>query len=929
MRKTLQISGLCSALLLAFDAQAAGLGKLSVHSYLGQPLRAEIELLAVQKDELGNINAQLASGEAFRQTRLQRGEVLNNLRFSVEQRPGGQPILKIASTSPINDPYLEMLVELSWGSGRLLREYTVLLDPPGTPPASTQPAAVQLPAVAAPAKARAATPAKAEEQPAKPAAMAAPPAAVKRYGPVKVGETLHGIAASHLPEDVSLDQMMLAIYQNNKSAFLNNNLHLLKKGAVLNLPDRDAAMMVDPARAVGSVRMHTTEWNTYRQRLADASAARPVPGEEAAMAGKIAPKVTEEGAPAAQPGKDVLKLSKGQPAAGQPDAKTLEKIATLEEELAAKDRSLREAQARLTQLESTVQDLQRLLQLKAEEAKQPAPPAAPAPAPAVEPEPAPAPVPAPVPEPQAAQPAPPPLPVPAPVPTEGASWLSTFISNPLYIGGVVAAVLLSFLLWMMMVGSRRRQGLTNFEDSIMTGGEFKHQSSSGGGASTGAGTTEGSALLTDFSRLGLGAIDTHEVDPIAEAEVYIAYGRDAQAEEILKEALVKDPSRQEITLKLLEIYAARKDPLAFETLASELYASLGGQPTETWLRVADMGRAIDPDNPLYRSTTLATAPKVMAGAAAVAATVATTQALGGQQPAQASQAYEEPADLSMPDLDFSAAQPAAPVAAEEEVPSDNLMEFEPMAKAEMLEDFMASEDSGLGFAVQAPEASFEVESVAALDMELREAELPAEEPDVMALGGAEAEEISLDLGMPDEAFELAEALDVQAFAVEEVGEAETATLELPEMGEVLAPALEEQAAFQPEVLPVEEALAGPEVPAVEELIMEAPAEAQAPMETMPDLDLEGIDLELQEPLAAVEEGLEMELPPLPAEEMAGEAAPEIDRELWEETNTKLDLARAYIEMGDKEGAREILQEVVADGDGQQKQAARQLLDEAG
>ena len=118
--------------------------------------------------------------------------------------------------------------------------------------------------------------------------------------------------------------------------------------------------------------------------------------------------------------------------------------------------------------------------------------------------------------------------------------------------------------------------------------------------STGGGVvnTGDNSLASDFSREGLGNIDTDEVDPIAEAEVYLAYGRDAQAEEILKDALKKDPQRQEIYLKLLEIHAQHNKPSAFETVASELYAVCNGQG-ETWHKAVALGRQLDPNNPMF------------------------------------------------------------------------------------------------------------------------------------------------------------------------------------------------------------------------------------------------------------------------------------------------------------------------------------------
>ncbi|HEX4779850.1 MAG TPA: FimV/HubP family polar landmark protein, partial [Usitatibacter sp.] len=122
----------------------------------------------------------------------------------------------------------------------------------------------------------------------------------------------------------------------------------------------------------------------------------------------------------------------------------------------------------------------------------------------------------------------------------------------------------------------------------------------GGAAKPGGGLvdTGNSSFLTDFDKTGPGTIDTDEVDPVAEAEVYIAYGRDAQAEEILKEAMARDKGRHEIALKLLEIYHARKSATAFETVAKELKASVGDS-SPMWQKAAAMGAQIDPTNPLY------------------------------------------------------------------------------------------------------------------------------------------------------------------------------------------------------------------------------------------------------------------------------------------------------------------------------------------
>jgi pilus assembly protein FimV len=942
MNKTKRISGLLWALLFAWgSANAAGLGKLTVQSTLGQPLKAEIELLSVTKDEIADLTAKLASADAFKQARIDRHEALSSLRFSVDQRANGQPVIRISSTASVQDPFLDMLIELNWSSGRLIREYTILLDPP----ASAKPAESIRPAVIAGAPtATVQTPAADKAGPkAPPAAPAAP--TPKVYGPVKSGETLRGIASKVKPADVSLDQMMIGLYQANKSAFQGNNINRLSRGSVLKVPGADAAHAVSPAEASRTVKGHVAEWHAYRRKLAEMAGETPSARFDEPAAGTITQRDTAQPAPAPSAPKDVLKLSKGEPAGvAKPDARTQERMHAMEEELAAKGRALQEAQDRVSQLERTVRDMQKLLEMKQQEAAK-APPVTPAPPMPEEfelppPDVAPAPTPTPLEPVEAPKPAP--VIAPLPVAEPSSSWISTFISNPIYIGGIVAALLLSVLLWMMMVGSKRRQGLTKFEDSIMTGGEFKNNAvfnASAGNVASGA-STEGSMLLTDFSRLGMGAIDSHEVDPIAEAEVYMAYGRDAQAEEILREALIKDPSRYEIALKLLELYATRKDVTSFETTASELYAGLGGQNTPVWQRAAEMGRSIDPQNPLYRVATPggSAAPAIVVPVAAAAATAAV--ATVSAAPVEAARNELDFGDLeklaemgdwnesargdtpavvqhvAAPDLDF-ASQPA-PFSEAEAAPVDHqLMEFE-------------TDDSAFEPAAVEPEPISPTAST--LDFEPAPEALPPDADVSIPLAETQvADDLSLDFdSAPDFDF----ASNVEAPAAEEP--------ELP---------------VAPEAIEELSALELPESYAAEEI------EATA-AEEMPVLDLSDIDLDLDAETTAAESAPELpdfaEPPPsmefasdfdqfadlstsadlAPEPEQVAEAASEpelspepsdvseIDPELHEEVTTKLDLARAYLEMGDREGAREILQEVLGEGDTQQRAEAGKLLSEA-
>jgi len=258
------------------------------------------------------------------------------------------------------------------------------------------------------------------------------------------------------------------------------------------------------------------------------------------------------------------------------------------------------------------------------------------------------------------------------------------LNNPLYWGGGAAAIGLGGLLWWMVSGARRRKPVAAFEDSVMTGDGVRPNTVMGA-ASGGSINTGDTSFLTDFSQAGLGTIDTHDVDPIAEAEVYMAYGRDAQAEEILREAIIKNPDRQEIRLKLLEIYAARRNASAFENVAGQMYASLGGSPSVVWDRAAEMGRSLDPTNPLYGGVRAAP-PDV---AAPVATTIAATTEIAG-----GAMAFDTP-----PEIEAIAQEPFTASAPMEFETAGHVLEFDakPEASGTPASGFAEVNTQGLDF----------------------------------------------------------------------------------------------------------------------------------------------------------------------------------------------------------------------------------------
>lgn len=893
--------------LNALSATAAGLGRINVLSSLGQPLQAEIELVAVQKGELESLSARIPSPDTFRDAKIEYSRSLSNVSFSVEKRPNGQPYLRLTSAQPINEPFLDVLVELTWSSGRLLREFPILLDPPGveTKSAATP---VQEPAKTAatpvaPAPAKPAAEATPATKPSGAAAVAGEKAAPGNYT-VQQGDTLSAIASRNRPAGVNLDQMLVALFRQNQQAFIGNNMNRMRAGQILRIPTADEAKATAAAEAKEEVRVQSADFAAYRQKLAGQVAEAPTRRETATQtaAGKIGGAVVEQEVPKAEAPKDVLKLSKGGVVAGKAGAKgaliSQERANALQEEAIAKDNQLKEERARASELEKNIQEMQRLLELKnqnlAELQKQAAaksaPPAVERPATKAPAESTSAPVLAPAepakapavteaaqapqaeevkPSPEvrltpeakptaeakpeeAAKPVPPAPPVKkparAPAPLPEPSFLDELTGNPLYLALGALIVVLAGIFGFSAV--RRRQsaaaastglGATSTLATDLKSGTFS------GVKSGGIVDTGNSSFLTDFEKTGPGVIDTEEVDPVAEAEVYIAYGRDAQAEEILKEAMAKDTSRHEIPMKLLEIYAARKSATSFETVASELLRSVGSDHP-VWSRVAEMGRQLDPINPLYAApATGADSFAAAAGANVIAATAAA---------AAAPVSRSEP-ELTMPPVLASASD------------------------ADLDLNLSAPTAGAHGLDLPVDEAMAHPEALPALDFSLN------------AVGPAQstarpAASLDFDLSGLDVAAKPATPTEVSAAA--KGGRATQFAddeLDLTEFN------LDKPVASTPT----------PIAPKLAAAPTAAPSSAPAPL----DLSSLSLDLGTSAPGTLAEAVPEQE----------GESA-------WHSVATKLDLARAYLEIGDKEGAREILQEVMNEGDADQRREAQTL-----
>ncbi|WP_345853556.1 FimV/HubP family polar landmark protein [Nitrosomonas sp. HPC101] len=361
-------------LVSAWVVQAAGLGKLTVSSYLGQPLNAEIALESVANKEIDSLSARLASPEAFQKAGVNLVPYHATLSVSVEKRTDGRPYIRIRSPQAINEPFLNLLVELNSSSGHLLREYNVLLDP-----AEAQKTATTAPAVPLLGKDKTENPAmsvsvapqlSAETEKELPAKLSVQAGGI--YGPVIRGDTLSRIARQISSDSVNLNQMLVALYRANRDAFLERNMNLLKVGVILRIPDEGEVSSVTIKEAAREVAVQKEDWNNYRQRIAElATDTSEKSGLKQSQAGKITtifevPSIEGSGKP-----EEVLILSKGEllgdnrPSVERAEDRIAQNyLYMMEEDAIAKERALQEANERVAILEQNVAKLQRLLELK-------------------------------------------------------------------------------------------------------------------------------------------------------------------------------------------------------------------------------------------------------------------------------------------------------------------------------------------------------------------------------------------------------------------------------------------------------------------------------------------------------------------------------------------------------------------------------------
>ncbi len=620
---------------------ALGLGRLSVQSSLGETLRAEIDVTSLTPEEAANLKIRIAPPDSYRAAGVDYNSVLPTTQAALLRRADGLPFLRLTSDRVVQEPFVDVILELSWSTGRLVREYTLLFDPPSERPLAAAPASapvaltapvfstpvpaqpavpaalpapremVQAPKPAAPERA----PVKRAAEPVLAAAPSAEPAASSYR--VRSGDTLTGIASDTRSGSVSLDQMLVALYRGNPQAFVGDNINRLKSGVVLAVPSAGTAAAVDRSEARRLIVAQSADFSSFRQKLASAVPLAQADSLARKDVGKVQASVNDgKVAAALTPDKLTLSKAASAPASAAPEARI------------SKDKEKQDAAIRMAELSKNVEDLKKLSGATGVSKDVAASAAAPAQAkPAVPSVPALMPLPdtaasaadsasqaaaaetpassASLAEAVAVPAAPPkaaaasrPASAVAAVADQEPGVLGELLENnlsSLIAGGVALLALLGFGVYRAR-RPKTDSGETSFLESRLQPDSFF--GASGGQRINTREAASGASSSMNYSLSQLDAIG--DVDPVAEADVYLAYGRDLQAEEILKEAMRSTPQRMAIRTKLLEVYAKRRDTKGFELLATQLFTLTNGEG-EDWATAQAMGLEIDPENPLYQA----------------------------------------------------------------------------------------------------------------------------------------------------------------------------------------------------------------------------------------------------------------------------------------------------------------------------------------
>jgi pilus assembly protein FimV len=616
---------LIACLLSPSLSWALGLGEIHLNSSLNEPMNAEIDLIAAAPDELTALRATLASRDAFTRYGIDKPPFLSSLTFKVGKGKDGRDALLVRSTDAIPEPFVTFLVEVNWARGRLMREYTVLLDPPVYTPGegASSSAAVTAPTTAAPPVRRTApvTPSPAAPSPSPTdSSVAAPQSLGSSANGIRVGkgDTLTKIARNlrtGAGTQADVDQTMIALYRSNRDAF-GGNINVLRQGAILRVPDADQIAALNQKEAMGEVHRQMDAWRS-------SGGAAGAPNGHLRL-------VTPTAGGSATGGTGNSNTANSSPAETQV---LKDRVKDLETQLADSKRliDIRNGELSALQRKLGVPATPPTAAVPPPPAAAPhavTPPATTAPAPTPPPAAAPSATPpaAATPPPVVAPPVtvPPPAKKPPPPAVDTGSWMDWVAANwwaplallVLVLGGLGVAAMrrrrkeqsddLSRLMADTDIADEHEQ--TSRMGSMRKGNESFVVEESGSHPMPEFGDEPGHFADTtdmkspDDTLSSESAVNLDQGDPLAEADFHMAYGLYDQAADLVRIALEREPDRRDLRLKLLEIYFVWGNKDAFLQTAKGLEATRDRAPAGEWDKIVIMGKQICPDEPMFAST---------------------------------------------------------------------------------------------------------------------------------------------------------------------------------------------------------------------------------------------------------------------------------------------------------------------------------------
>ena len=597
MMRTGLARGLLALLLLPGISHALGLGDVRLNSPLNAPLDAEIELVNATAEDLATLEAKLATKETFARYGLDWPPFMAGITVTRDRSANGQQVLRIRSTETVTEPFLTLLVEATWGRGRLVREYTVLLDPPVFAPNSVQAAAPVAPSVGG---------ATSSGQITRPMPADAPSAAPSAVGGGDSYEVQRGDSLSAIARRLSsstgarTDQLMVSIYRGNAGAF-EGDMNRLRAGSVLRLPSSEEIAAISPSEASGEVRRLAGGWSASS-------------GESGAGRLRLVPPSDGSGEGSSANSAEVGRLQG--------------RVRELEDQLTESKRLLELRNTELADLQAKLAASQ---QQPAAETPVEAPAAAtpqPEAAAPTTPEPSAAAEPAPTP-PAATEPAPQPAPrTPAeqPVAEEGGSFVDSLLEYKWPLLGLLVLGLGG----MLFAKSRNKRKAAEFDDNLgrlAEQGEDRlsqpvdalsdtgrlralnendipndilvEESGSHRALSETQDIPLAPSVRTDETISSETAVNLDQGDPLAEADFHMAYGLYDQAADLVRIAIQREPGRRDLKLKLLEVFFVWGNKEEFLKLSRELADTRAEGEAGEWDKIVIMGKQIAPEDAMF------------------------------------------------------------------------------------------------------------------------------------------------------------------------------------------------------------------------------------------------------------------------------------------------------------------------------------------